>query len=364
MSNLPPSLPVSIQNSDAAQKAYNVILELERRLLPPSQHNETHTDLGEQRNLVLCRILGYLLHYAPTEQARASVVDGIIACDGDDERVLEFGEVFLDFIRVLHSKKGEMRTPPEFPDDRRYDLRLERVECLSELPKDDWTVKKYALKRDGYRCMLTGAFDATACEQLPEILAKLTENPKNTYTETECWYILPDAMNRGVDDDHDADNLKGPWGSTVWRLPQRFGYNHILNELNDSNINRLDNVLTLAPEVRIAFDNLKIWLVPSGDPEPNTYKVEASHPLRLRKFPKVIRFQSSDPENLPLPDPRFLEIHALCAKVAHFSGATSYLDRLLRDYEDSTVLADDGSHAELLKQLLMQASPRATRDRE
>ncbi|KAG2014398.1 hypothetical protein CC2G_011218 [Coprinopsis cinerea AmutBmut pab1-1] len=146
----------------------------------------------------------------------------------------------------------------------------------------------------------------------------------------------------------------------VWTILEEFGYNHILQELNGDRVNRLENVMTLAKDVHSDFDALAIWLVPSDDPnaEPNTYKLESSLPFLLQAYPRVVRFQSSDPGNLPLPSPRYLEIHASCAKIAHLSGANVYVDGVMRDCEDLAVLADDGSSAELLKHLLIQTRPR------
>jgi len=39
-----------------------------------------------------------------------------------------------------------------------------------------------------------------------------------------------------------------------------------------------------------------------------------------------VNFESSDSERLPLPNPSYLRLHAVCCKVAHLSGAAAYLD--------------------------------------
>ncbi|KAG2012322.1 hypothetical protein CC2G_012350 [Coprinopsis cinerea AmutBmut pab1-1] len=371
MSKLPSSLPLPIQSVDAAERAYNVILELERRLLALSQRTEEtqtdfaqahssrpklDTDLGEQWNLVLCRILGYLLHHAPTDKARASVAEGIIACNGDDGKLLEFGEGFLSFIRLLHSNTAKTRTPPG--DRFNRDLRVEDAKGSSVQPKDHWSAKKYALKRDRYRCMITGAFDGMACEQFPEILAELKDSPSGRWAVTQCSHIFAGVMNP------DADVDKSNWSASVSTILEKFGYTSILDELQGPNVHRLENVMTLDPNIQGAFHMLRLWFAPSRDPnaEPNTYELEASEPFIIKHFPKIVRFQSSDPENLPLPSPRYLEIHAAFARIAHFSGATDYIDRIMRDLEDKTVLANDGSSGELLKHLLKQVSPRERRE--
>ncbi|KIY60768.1 hypothetical protein CYLTODRAFT_330085, partial [Cylindrobasidium torrendii FP15055 ss-10] len=50
--------------------------------------------------------------------------------------------------------------------------------------------------------------------------------------------------------------------------------------------------------------------------------------------------------DMPLPDPRMLTLHGICARVAHMSGAAEYFDGLDRDHEmlkEVAMLAGDGS---------------------
>ncbi|KAJ7255046.1 hypothetical protein B0H12DRAFT_1016527, partial [Mycena haematopus] len=44
-----------------------------------------------------------------------------------------------------------------------------------------------------------------------------------------------------------------------------------------------------------------------------------------------------------LPDPRLLALHAVCARVAHMSGARQVLDEFEREVEVTRVLARDGA---------------------
>jgi len=63
-------------------------------------------------------------------------------------------------------------------------------------------------------------------------------------------------------------------------------------------------------------------------------------------------------KRLMLPDPVLIAIRAACARVANLSGAAEQADRIFRDLEDITVLADDGSMAELLSSRLSTSTPR------
>jgi hypothetical protein len=75
-------------------------------------------------------------------------------------------------------------------------------------------------------------------------------------------------------------------------------------------------------------------------------------PFRLEK--RTVRFSVhvEDRDDLPLPDPRLLAIHAACARALQMSGAADYLDKCDWDAEDLQVLAEDGSSgAVLLEQI-------------
>ena len=58
---------------------------------------------------------------------------------------------------------------------------------------------------------------------------------------------------------------------------------------------------------------------------------------------------------LPLPNPRYLELHAAAANVAHLSGAAQYIDKIFRDLEEVKVQSEDGSSAYLLDGALQVA---------
>ena len=62
-------------------------------------------------------------------------------------------------------------------------------------------------------------------------------------------------------------------------------------------------------------------------------------------------FTSVDSDSFPLPDRRYLALHAAVAKVVHMAGMAEYLDDIVRKYENIRVLSDE-SHVEYLDGLL------------
>ena len=74
-------------------------------------------------------------------------------------------------------------------------------------------------------------------------------------------------------------------------------------------------------------------------------QVDFNKPFDTCKLPDAERI-------LILPDRRILALHATCARVAHLSGAAEFLDQLAFDIEETQVLLEDGSSAELLDAML------------
>ena len=57
-----------------------------------------------------------------------------------------------------------------------------------------------------------------------------------------------------------------------------------------------------------------------------------------------------------MPSVHYLRLHAVCARVAHKSGAAMYIEELARDIARLTVLAEDGSSAGVLAAALTRVA--------
>jgi hypothetical protein len=73
---------------------------------------------------------------------------------------------------------------------------------------------------------------------------------------------------------------------------------------------------------------------------------------------KTVEFKpfSMDNMKVPVPSPAYFEVHAACCRVAHLSGAGEHIDNILRDMEDTQVLSQDGTSAEVLQYALWPLS--------
>lgn len=64
--------------------------------------------------------------------------------------------------------------------------------------------------------------------------------------------------------------------------------------------------------------------------------------------PDFAEFTNHALADLPLPDPRYIALHAAAAQVANLSAAGEYIEKYIRDLEKTRVLSKDGLSADLL----------------
>ncbi|KAG8906720.1 hypothetical protein FRB99_006318 [Tulasnella sp. 403] len=201
-------------------------------------------------------------------------------------------------------------------------------------------MKLRALKRDNYCCVVSKLKD----------WKYYNRELDKSKIKTEATHILPFSLNNLT------SNQMWSRKPRVWQIIEMFSQVQ-LDEFNGQDINRLENVLTLSSDLHSLFGELNIWFKPV-ESRPNCYTLETAS--IVEGFPSIVvpaagtivEFTTPDPTDLPLPDSRYLALHAACAQVSHASGAAEYIDELLCDMEDRTVLASDGSSSKLLDHAL------------
>ena len=84
MTSLPPKVPQRLQDSAQVVSAYDICLRLERSLqLAVVNGNNVGNDI------IYIRILGYLIHYVPTDQGLKTVVVEVVSAMTDRARCWE-----------------------------------------------------------------------------------------------------------------------------------------------------------------------------------------------------------------------------------------------------------------------------------
>lgn len=153
--------------------------------------------------------------------------------------------------------------------------------------------------------------------------------------------------------------------ASVWQVIEAFS-GISLDDLNGNLINRPENGITLDSIIHKEFGRLSLCFVATEvvsivprniastllftkGRKAHTYKVQNWN-IKLRDIPETVTFVPR--AGVPLPDPRYLALHAACAKVVHASGMAEILDRAFDDLESMPTLSNDGSSAYVLQHAL------------
>ncbi|KAI5995279.1 hypothetical protein F5J12DRAFT_896501 [Pisolithus orientalis] len=360
MPPLPPTLEC-YHDQASIVNTYNIILRLEKAI-----QGEIDSGKKMEKQMIYCQILGYLFHHFPGRQLNDDFVREISTISSDDEKLLELGQHFYQFFmrlcasskltallqtyltnKVISSQK-HTRTPSSDSSRSSFDEATDQMKDMSgEAPQNYQTAKKLALARDGYQCVVTKSYDAPAAMRNSE-LREIVYREQGSVRITHCAHIFPELITANSTSGSNMDHCT----ASVWAVLDCLGYQHLREELNGSNIHRLENVMTMDLTTHLLFDSLWIWL--SETSIPNTYRLEASTSVLLNHRPEYVTFATTDPK-YPLPSPNYLAIRAACAKVAHLSGAAKYIAEVLSRMEDTCVLAEDGGSAELLHEAILSS---------
>lgn len=121
---------------------------------------------------------------------------------------------------------------------------------LQEAPQNHHTAQIRALARDGFRCVVTKAYDMFAAEDNAKLRQTIEKEGASTAV-TDCTYVFP--LSPGSDSEE-------MYAASVWALLDCFGYHNLRQKLNGDNVRRLENVITMDPTVHYLLGTLRIWL--------------------------------------------------------------------------------------------------------
>ncbi|EJT98493.1 hypothetical protein DACRYDRAFT_110937 [Dacryopinax primogenitus] len=182
--------------------------------------------------------------------------------------------------------------------------------ALSTPPADHRAQKQLALSRDNFRCVLSGTVD------IPSWLGKrVTRAAEEPLEQTDAVHILPQGLFAGVA-----------------AVLSRFSNPSVPMDLSGPDMNKTWNLFTLTKGWHSLWDALLVWMEATATP--NTYVVRTAYPGIGSHSPlQTVTFATVDPQNVPVPNPEFILLHAICAKVALLSGGGEYVDAAQRRLE-------------------------------
>ncbi|KAF5310131.1 hypothetical protein D9619_010377 [Psilocybe cf. subviscida] len=344
-----------------------LLLEAEQEALTKSVTDQPQYD----DSLIAIRVLGFLLKDLWTnarkwnlgDTAYSKMVEEINTIDmGRKDKqfdaLVELGLIYRNrLFQVFHCNAGPGPTPSRTKSRSTLDVMRERIiHDLKNTPPTKYNVRKQALLRDGFKCVVSGIFDLETWSALSPDAKPLHARERLSYTQTTS--LFPQCVQGGPKES----------SASAHALLSMFGLESQATALAGAGVDSLHNLITLETSLHAMFDTFDLWLEPVEGQE-HTYEVccpiADERDLLVGPLPShiTLRVEASAEakaaeENLVLglPDPHLMAVRAICARVANLSGATRQMERILADIEDSTVLADNGSMATLLATRLAMIS--------
>lgn len=152
----------------------------------------------------------------------------------------------------VKSNKGRTPARSHHPSRPSFDRLADEIEPkLKEPPQNHQTAKTRALEGDNFQCTITKQSDFGAILNDTELETMvMREGDEGVFTQ--CAHIFPKSTNANII----PGSNKAKYAASFWTAFDRFGYSTLREELNGSNIHRLENIVTMEVSLHSRFDRL------------------------------------------------------------------------------------------------------------
>ncbi|CDO71725.1 hypothetical protein BN946_scf184920.g9 [Trametes cinnabarina] len=307
--------------------------------------------------IVAARVLGFGLVHAPNDSGRDALVRDILSCDRTELGVLAYLYVF-GLIRVFYNPKGP--TPavtPALSPRLSLEAAAQDPHVLQPSSSNAAVLRSQTLLRDNHRCVFTGIIDAQS--YLANIAADV--DPGTMALATNVAHIISQSIAENIDGVPPAQQAKFQWARTAGAMIERFGGFNAHEVLGHDNLHNPKNAFTATQTPHMYFDSLDLWLTPAMDAQGqvvcDTYNVchaDGFGPaIRAAAIKPQVTFRSvvDKGKEIHAPDPRIIELHAACAKIAHMSGAAELLREFYMDMDSIAVMTQPHAAYKLTRAL-------------
>ncbi|KAF9077210.1 hypothetical protein BDP27DRAFT_1254190 [Rhodocollybia butyracea] len=319
--------------------AYNSCLELERcdswTVYEEDADDFQISPVTKLSPKVVARCLGQTLLNMPSENGRNSLANDINSCNSPGKLASLTLLVIEGMVRLFYNPKGlgQVELQKHSP---RPSLTFQAGRITKKAMKDPEArnVKTLVQARDNYRCIISKDVDTQTT------IAGLTSwDDEEPSSETYLSHILDPFNIKSIGDSEYSDGpIKGnekikEWASAAATIVKA---EIALVELHRAHIHRAENSFISSITVHAHFDSLRVALSPVPNAElPHTYRVHTYPPNRHRSYrvPTEIVLVDHSGGQVPMPNPRYFELHSICAKFMHLSGASKVAEKLLRNLE-------------------------------
>ncbi|KAE8156608.1 hypothetical protein BDV40DRAFT_293396 [Aspergillus tamarii] len=280
----------------------------------------------------LCAFIDWL-----PEGGRESIARDCIIATTDDDLYQVFENLFTG-LAIPMKARSKLPSVTDSPHPNRQN-NVEVIAGILDLPNTrDQDFHTLCLRRDSYKCVVTGEMDTKYWESLG--------SPEGTnFAPTEGAHIIPFAYASWENSTSPSFDRARAWEVLYRCFPgvRRAG-------LSVDNINDLSNGLTLRRSVHDEFGAFNIALKPTN--VTNKYEVKYFRrypPSDRRLLPETIELtKANDARELALPSRTLLDCHYRLAEVLNASGLGEIIELHVDRWKDlkvstyNAVIREDG----------------------
>ncbi|KAK6997157.1 hypothetical protein R3P38DRAFT_3328876 [Favolaschia claudopus] len=375
---LPPKLACEIPR---VVSAYAMAVNAEKAAVLIVKTSSNAERDAAARDVVASRVVGFLFPALVKMVSTLGIIaihritDEVVSAN-NNAQIYAVGTLYIDhFLSSFRTTNTAIRPPSTHPSrPSMSEMEDMLIDAMKNSVNDHSSARERALARDGYHCLITNTINISSFNQHPAIKKLQSQTGAATHVVQTCHIFNESILqNIEVDANFPQETRRQHAGSALGIL-RMFGLTELVDRLmsfdktdvaSASGVHDLINIISLSSDPHQAFDTLKLTFEPVEGQE-NTYDVVFAHPqialglfglknqITLTNFADPGKFKKAAGGviELPLPSRQLLALHAVCARVAHMSGAAEALDKHDRDLEETWVLARDGGSANLLHMML------------
>ncbi|KAK2754679.1 hypothetical protein FQN54_006812 [Arachnomyces sp. PD_36] len=285
---------------------------------------------GDDDKLVACLLA--FLDWLPVG-GRDSLARDIEQCGSDEGLYQQFNNLRSCLISAMKAF-SQRSSNSGSPIVKRQDNAETVAAALPDPETRDSKFRAACLRRDNYRCVVTGHIDGERWEELGE--------PEDVmHADLEASHIIPFSTATWNDSSASITKDVSNFWETLFRcFPRVRSAGMRVKEINHpfNGITLLDSIHKQFGKFRLAFvatDEKHVYSL-------KVYKFFASNCLNVLPRDRLVKFQAaSDAEDISLPCPDLLDCHYRLAEVLNASGMARTLEDKINQWKD---FGKDGGH--------------------
>ncbi|KAF8341900.1 hypothetical protein F5887DRAFT_1217118 [Amanita rubescens] len=269
------------------------------------------------------KVLRAMLNNAPTDRGERYVASAIICCDFNENEMVMLASDWVYLLLWPFKSAYKSKTPSPSPYS---DITFSETATSTSVVNE---------RRDDHFLGLLKERQANKCAVI--------EPPHGYHISTVGTHIIRRSIAKA-----NRSNAGLPISlPATWDILRHYA------DLSEDTILGLENIvdspsngILLQTEMHDEFDNFQ-WYFEATN-EPDVYNVKWLSPTQVLSWGtsglQQVRFTDQSGKDIPLPDARFLAIHAAIAKVLHMSGAAEPLDLVMDKFDFRSPLVPSGKY--------------------